>query len=578
MSEIIPETQAPNTVKKVKIFHEKDVNYIADVLTKYTKLLVPEKPAEDFVIEYQWIFIRLIEGDFSSPIYLRLIYDPKEHDYHLTRIYYVYTELNFEDGAEIDEVDMESTFASLNSSIELDKRYLYKLIQLLLDNNKCADFTRNFVLGLAKHYDKNTKDKYYELHNYLRALMYMKMITLKELCDVLSTKTVMENSKDVPRIQYSVDDIYNLVYLKLPSRARFQIDTLADSSEDITATVNKLLDIHNLSSESKKAIVLLGEKAKTASNRDGGKITDALNQISRIRFDIFSQDNEITAVKEYLDANIYGMEEVKLYVVRYLAKRALNPKSKPKTICLVGSPGVGKTYLCNHIAGAVGRKFYSIAVGGLGDSGMIKGSNPVYSGADSGQIIRSLEITQKANPVVLLDEIDKISSGFSGGKSALYGAFLEILDPNQNTKFRDNFIGVEIDISNIWFICTANERKDIPLPLLDRLDVIEIGDYTSDDKMNLFDQFLWPKNSDEAGLKNALIKWTPEAKDFLIDSLIEPGVRELNRKIDQVCGGLALDYCMGVLKQSKLVKITPEIANGYLIKNKDDMKKIGFGV
>ena len=205
-----------------------------------------------------------------------------------------------------------------------------------------------------------------------------------------------------------------------------------------------------------------------------------LEDLSLIPYSVKTQENyDLESAEKALDEEHYGMQQVKDAILQIIAVGKLKGTLKGKIFCLVGGPGVGKTTIAKSIAKALGRKFYNISLGGVTDSSVLKGHRRTYIGAYSGKIIEALKECEANNPVILLDEIDKMGSSFQGDPRS---ELLQILDPNQNESFLDNFLDVPIDLSNVLFICSANYERNISKPLLDRMEKIKLHSYTDDEK------------------------------------------------------------------------------------------------
>lgn len=264
--------------------------------------------------------------------------------------------------------------------------------------------------------------------------------------------------------------------------------------------------------------------------------------------DMTDENLDLENAEEILNEDHYALEKVKERIIEHLAVKQLATKMKSPIICLVGPPGVGKTSLAKSIARATGRKFVKQSLGGVSDEAEIRGHRRTYVGAMPGKIIHSMKKAGSSNPVLLLDEIDKMSSDFKGDPSS---AMLEVLDPEQNQVFNDHFLDMDYDLSHVMFIATANNEGNIPGPLRDRMEIIRLSSYTEIEKLHIAKNYLVSKQIDQHGLKDKKISFTEKALLKVIRNYTrEAGVRGLEREIAAVCRKLATK----VVKKEKSIK------------------------
>jgi ATP-dependent Lon protease len=262
---------------------------------------------------------------------------------------------------------------------------------------------------------------------------------------------------------------------------------------------------------------------------------------------------DIAEARKILDDDHYGLEKVKKRILEYLAVRKLNPSGKSPILCFVGPPGVGKTSLGQSIAKATARKFVRVSLGGVHDEAEIRGHRRTYIGSLPGNIIQSLRKAGTRNCVLMLDEVDKLGAGGFHGDPA--SALLEVLDPEQNSTFRDNYLGVPFDLSGVMFICTANVLDTIPGPLRDRMEVIQLPGYTAQEKLQIARRYLVARQLAATGLKPEQCEISDEALSAIIDDYTrEAGVRNLEREIGRVFRSVAVRIAEGSAQQ---VKISP---------------------
>ena len=277
-----------------------------------------------------------------------------------------------------------------------------------------------------------------------------------------------------------------------------------------------------------------------------------------------SRDNQdIIHAKEVLEEDHYGLEQVKDRVLEFLAVRALTKKGTSPILCLVGPPGTGKTSIARSVARALGKKYVRISLGGIHDEAEIRGHRKTDVGAMPGRIADAMRQAGVANPLMLLDEIDKVSADYRGDVSS---ALLEVLDGEQNGKFRDHYLEIPLDLSGVLFIATANDVSTIPRPLLDRMEVIEVSSYTENEKFHIAKKYLIPKQLERNGLTEEMLSFSDKALEKIIHNYTrEAGVRNLERRIGEICRKAAREF---LEKKKKTVHITEGNLQKYLGKEK----------
>ncbi|MFY0698541.1 MAG: endopeptidase La [Balneola sp.] len=279
-----------------------------------------------------------------------------------------------------------------------------------------------------------------------------------------------------------------------------------------------------------------------------GIIHSYVEWILDLPWDEYSEDKlDLKFAKEVLDEDHYGLDKVKKRIIEYLAVLKLKEDMKAPILCFYGPPGVGKTSLGKSIARSLNREFERFSLGGIRDEAEIRGHRRTYIGALPGRIIRSMKKAGKGNPVIMLDEIDKVGSDYRGDPTS---ALLEVLDPEQNDTFSDNYLELEYDLSKVMFIATANSLDTIPAPLKDRMEIINISGYTLEEKTEIAKKYLIPKQIKENGLKSEQISIDEKSIHKVIDQYTrESGVRNLERQVAGVCRGVAAKIAKGEIEE-----------------------------
>jgi ATP-dependent Lon protease len=284
-----------------------------------------------------------------------------------------------------------------------------------------------------------------------------------------------------------------------------------------------------------------------------GVIRSYLEWIASLPWSKSTEDNlDLKHARETLDRDHYDIEKVKDRILEFLAVRKLKPDARSSILCFVGPPGVGKTSLGRSIADAMGRSFERISVGGVRDESEIRGHRRTYIGAIPGTIIRALRDAGSHNPVLMIDEIDKMGADFRGDPAS---AMLEVLDPEQNSNFRDHYLDLSFDLSHVFFICTANQLDTVPPALRDRMEIIELAGYTHEEKREIAKRYLVPRQMERNGVGRSKIELTDEALDEIIDGYTrEAGVRSLEREIGSICRKVAREFAEGTRRSKRTIR------------------------
>ena len=328
----------------------------------------------------------------------------------------------------------------------------------------------------------------------------------------------------------------------------------------------KKLDSMKADKEVKEKLRKEIERFRTmpAGSQEGNVLRTYIETLLELPWKKMSKDNDdIRHAEKILNEDHYGLEQVKERILEYLAVRTLTKKGTSPIICLVGPPGTGKTSIARSVARALGKKYVRISLGGVRDEAEIRGHRKTYVGAMPGRIVEGMRQAGYSNPLMLLDEIDKVSSDYKGDTSS---ALLEVLDGEQNVKFRDHYVEVPIDLSQVLFIATANTTQTIPGPLLDRMELIEVNSYTENEKFHIARDYLVTKQIGRNGLKESQITFSDKSLEKIIHNYTrEAGVRNLERRIGDVCRKAARQF---LENDKKSIKITESNLEKYRGKEK----------
>lgn len=394
-------------------------------------------------------------------------------------------------------------------TIDVRKR-LEKLLDILNNEREVLELERKINQRVKKQMEKTQKEYY--LREQMKAIQ-------KELGDKEGRAGEVEELRS------------QLQELELPERVQEKVEKEIDRLEKMPA-----------------------------SSAEGGVIRNYVDWLLALPWSNKTEDDlDIVKAEQVLDEDHYGLEKPKERVLEYLAVQKLVKKMKGPILCLVGPPGVGKTSLARSIARSLERKFVRISLGGVRDEAEIRGHRRTYVGAMPGRIIQGMKTAGSMNPVFLLDEIDKMASDFRGDPSS---ALLEVLDPEQNNTFSDHFVEIPFDLSNVMFVTTANVLHNIPRPLLDRMEVLNIPGYTELEKLQIANRYLLPKQKSEHGLEPEQLVLDEEALMKVIREYTrESGVRNLEQQVAALCRKAAKQI---VTNQSESIEIKAEDIKDYL--------------
>ncbi|MDI9512942.1 MAG: endopeptidase La [Bacillota bacterium] len=456
------------------------------------------------------------------------------------------------------ELEMEAVARSVLSVFEKFVKLSSKVSpEILLTVTSLDDYDR-----LADIIAANTLVKTEDKQRVLEA--FDPVDRLENLYEILTREIEIleiENKINL-RVRRQIDKVQREYYLREQIKAIQKELGESDGISEEVKEYQEKIEKANLPEEAlEKANKELDRLARMGQgSAEGSVIRTYLDWITDLPWDIQTDDNlDLKNAAKILDEDHYGLTKVKERVIEYLAVRQMTKSMKGPILCFVGPPGVGKTSIAKSIARSLDRKFIQMSVGGVRDEAEIRGHRRTYVGAIPGRVISSIKHAGTKNPVFLLDEIDKMSSDFRGDPAS---ALLEVLDPEQNNAFRDHYLELAFDLSNVMFLTTANNLDTIPRPLLDRMEIIHISGYTEEEKLNIATKYLIPKQLKEHGISKNSIRITENTIRNIINYYTrESGVRELERQIAAICRKVARRL---IDDKVKSVRITENNLEKYL--------------
>ena len=395
---------------------------------------------------------------------------------------------------------------------------------------------------VAGHFHLQVEDKQ-------KLLSELNVLTRAEkLCSILSRETeILEIETQInEKVQERMDKHQREYYLR--EQIKVASNELGEDDSPVAEADKYKEKIKALPIDDRSRKRLLDECDRFIKTTPGSPEANVartyLERVVSLPWGVLTEDNlDVQGARKILEKDHYGLEEVKERILELIAVKKLAPDAKAQILCLVGPPGVGKTSIARSLAEAMGRKYVRISLGGVHDEAEIRGHRRTYIGSMPGRIITAIEQAGTSNPLVLLDEIDKLGNDYKGDPSS---ALLEVLDGEQNSTFTDHYIDVPFDLSKVLFITTANDPSQIPGPLYDRMEIIELYSYTAEDKFSIAKKYLIPKQIKNFGMNSKMLRFTDAAIRALIaDYTKEAGVRTLDRTITKIIRKVAVKFADG---------------------------------
>ncbi len=443
-----------------------------------------------------------------------------------------------------DEVEAQALVRSIRDIFEKYSSYFPKMPSELFS----AVMTQDNPIKLFEAITFNCALNYRDKQTLLEESNIMNKLSVLFACLTSETEILELENLINEQTKNSIDKGQREFYLREQMRV-IQEQLGEDGGDDAFDYIN---DIMELKIDDKSREKLLKEADKLTklppASQEAFVIKNYLDTILDLPWGIYSKSKlSLEKAEAVLEKEHYGLKKVKERILEFLAVYMLNPGIKGQIICLSGPPGIGKTSIAQSVAKAMGRKYARVSLGGVRDEADIRGHRKTYVGAMPGRIITAISQAGTADPLILFDEIDKLCSDIKGDPSS---AMLEVLDREQNSSFRDHFIEVPFDLSKAVFLTTANDVSNIPAPLLDRMEIIELPSYTAEEKFHITKDHLIPKQLKEHGLKASQMKITDDAINDIIQYYTkEAGVRNLERKIASICRKSAKKIASGEVKR-----------------------------
>lgn len=461
---------------------------------------------------------------------------------------------------------MELGFEPLNDDVDQDQPGTVEIRALQNDNLELARRVANLINPdkgdqIFKQFVANNTKPVLQAYRFATKSQNVDFIKHQELLEIPDVRTLLTTVGDLLRQDISVAEVQleiqskahkinesgqREVFLRQQKRAIEEALGEGDTDDEILQLKEQIKQINFpeiVRAEIDRELKRLQKMSPQAAEYQVAR--SYLELVSELPWNIITEDNlDLSHAKVVLDEDHYGLEDVKERILEALAVLQLNPDAKSSILCFVGPPGVGKTSLGQSIARAMGRKFERMSLGGLHDEAELRGHRRTYIGAMPGRVLQAVRRSGVRNPVLMLDELDKLGRDYRGDPS---GALMEILDPAQNKEFRDNYLNLPFDLSKVFFITTANTTHTIPAPLLDRLEILELTGYSEIEKLEIAKKYLIPRQIENTGLTSAQLKFTAAGIRHCIQRYTrEAGVRELERTIERVARKRAKESLMNM--------------------------------